>query len=1031
MSINDYGKGSEWRKWDLQVQTILDDGYVSLDKYWDELKEEFPEKCELLIERIGSEDDIKKYDSKSYFFTDSADDEKTRSKNYSRLFLNFIDIFNDDAGAICITDHNYDHSVLLDALLKESEKHEIKIIPGVEINIQGVHALVLWGKTFYDKSTFSESIKSFLSKIEIDNKKNNGTLTVCNKSYTEVIPFINKTNGLLIYPHCNSDNGLFQERGKTDRTHLADNFNFQEFNVLQSSNKKSADTTKGVIAGRLQNLKSEFVFTLGSDARSLKDILQSDEDGNFCWIKSDPTFSGLTQIIYEPGSRVYIGKEPKILSKIIEDNTKYIESIYVDHEDSYKSEKGEWFHDVKINLNKELVAIIGNKGSGKSAVTDIMGLIADSKNYKHFSFLDDKKFKKGKLSKNFIGKLLWLDGSSVKKNLDDDVNYSNVETIKYLPQNYFEVLCGDVDNRDFQNEIEQVVFDHLDDKEKFNQENFKNLVDYKTVNAKKSVQELLNELNDVNKNIIKLEVKKNIKYKNELKSKLEQKQNELKAHEGNKPKEVKLLKSDEDVQKIQFEKIKKLNEGVSAIRSTISSEKIKEKIIINDIEELNLFKNSLEEQKKIFDQFCQDNRVIITKYDLNINQIIELKIDKNTLDEKTAEKEKELISIQNKFLIEEGISILSVGDIEKEELRKQSLNIQLDNKNLEINQLQEKSNEKTKKYQEYLDKYDTWKQKKELLTGSKFLPRTLIYLQEDLSFIETELHNNLKTLREERLDVVVKIFNKKKEVIQIYQKIKKSIDNIIGSKKDLLKDYQINVEAGFDMRFNFFESFFNFINQTSAGTFRNIDGGNKKIKEIFNGKNLNNEEDIKNILAEIIHYLEKDKREGFNNDDRYLDDQVKDLLSFYNYLFSLEYLDEKYKLRLGKKDLDELSPGERGALLLVFYLMLDKNDIPLIIDQPEDNLDNQSVAQILVPFIKEAKIKRLIIMVTHNPNLAVVADAEQIIYVDIDKKDGINKFTFKSGSIENPEINKSIVDVLEGTMQAFNQRRLKYLSRIK
>lgn len=104
---------------------------------------------------------------------------------------------------------------------------------------------------------------------------------------------------------------------------------------------------------------------------------------------------------------------------------------------------------------------------------------------------------------------------------------------------------------------------------------------------------------------------------------------------------------------------------------------------------------------------------------------------------------------------------------------------------------------------------------------------------------------------------------------------------------------------------------------------------------------------------------------------------------------------------------------------------MDNNDIPLIIDQPEDNLDNNSVANVLVPFIKKAKSKRQIILVTHNPNLAIVADAEQVIYVELDKENN-NVFSFKSGAIENPAINKCIVNVLEGAMPAFNKRKQKY-----
>jgi predicted ATPase len=146
----------------------------------------------------------------------------------------------------------------------------------------------------------------------------------------------------------------------------------------------------------------------------------------------------------------------------------------------------------------------------------------------------------------------------------------------------------------------------------------------------------------------------------------------------------------------------------------------------------------------------------------------------------------------------------------------------------------------------------------------------------------------------------------------------------------------------------------------------------------------------------------------------------------YDYLFAFDYLRTKYDLKVDQKKLSELSPGERGGLLLIFYLMLDRQDIPLIIDQPEDNLDNKSVYEILVTFIKQAKKRRQIILVTHNPNLAVVADAEQIIHVSIDKKDGKHDFDFFSGAIEAPRVNQAVVDILEGTLPAFDNRRLKY-----
>ena len=138
----------------------------------------------------------------------------------------------------------------------------------------------------------------------------------------------------------------------------------------------------------------------------------------------------------------------------------------------------------------------------------------------------------------------------------------------------------------------------------------------------------------------------------------------------------------------------------------------------------------------------------------------------------------------------------------------------------------------------------------------------------------------------------------------------------------------------------------------------------------------------------------------------------------------MDYLHPQFQLTMSGKKLTELSPGERGIVLLVFYLALSKNNIPLIIDQPEDNLDNQSVYKKLVPCIKNAKKNRQIIVVSHNPNIAVACDSEQIIYTSIDKK--TNEISYISGSIENPMIKNKIMDVLEGTKPAFELRKIKY-----
>ena len=90
--------------------------------------------------------------------------------------------------------------------------------------------------------------------------------------------------------------------------------------------------------------------------------------------------------------------------------------------------------------------------------------------------------------------------------------------------------------------------------------------------------------------------------------------------------------------------------------------------------------------------------------------------------------------------------------------------------------------------------------------------------------------------------------------------------------------------------------------------------------------------------------------------------------------------------------------------------MVDNEDCPLIIDQPEDNLDNQSVFELVAPCIREARLRRQLFIVTHNPNLAVVCDAEQVIAASIDKANE-ERVVYTSGAIENPLINRKIINV--------------------
>ena len=132
-------------------------------------------------------------------------------------------------------------------------------------------------------------------------------------------------------------------------------------------------------------------------------------------------------------------------------------------------------------------------------------------------------------------------------------------------------------------------------------------------------------------------------------------------------------------------------------------------------------------------------------------------------------------------------------------------------------------------------------------------------------------------------------------------------------------------------------------------------------------------------------------------------------------------------------DLENLSPGTKGIVLLILYLGMDVSDTrPLIVDQPDENLDNESIYELLTTYFKSAKTRRQILLITHNPNLVVNADSEQVIIAACDRREGgLPYITYRSGSLENniPKdqgIRQQVCRILEGGSDAFRKRERRY-----
>ena len=149
-----------------------------------------------------------------------------------------------------------------------------------------------------------------------------------------------------------------------------------------------------------------------------------------------------------------------------------------------------------------------------------------------------------------------------------------------------------------------------------------------------------------------------------------------------------------------------------------------------------------------------------------------------------------------------------------------------------------------------------------------------------------------------------------------------------------------------------------------------------------------------------------------------------------------------YNIQYQGDNLESMSEGKMAFVILRLLLDFSKSDYPILIDQPEDDLDNRAIYAELVRYLRIKKKVRQIILVTHNPNIVVGADAEEIIVanqhgINSPNPDGI-KFAYRSGALEESfqndnsnillcqGIREHVCDLLEGGNAAFQERENKY-----
>ena len=127
--------------------------------------------------------------------------------------------------------------------------------------------------------------------------------------------------------------------------------------------------------------------------------------------------------------------------------------------------------------------------------------------------------------------------------------------------------------------------------------------------------------------------------------------------------------------------------------------------------------------------------------------------------------------------------------------------------------------------------------------------------------------------------------------------------------------------------------------------------------------------------------------------------------------------------------LEFLSTGQKATAVLLLLLL--ESDAPLIVDQPEDDLDNRFITEGIVPKMREEKLRRQFIFSTHNANIPVLGDAELILGLSasgsVESAQGLARISTElMGSIDAPSVREFVEEILEGGKAAFETRRRKY-----
>jgi len=895
-------RGSEWRKWDLHIHTPLSivQNYGG-ERVW--------EKYLKSLERLPPE--VKVIGITDYYFIDGYEKVMEaklsgRLKNLDKVFpiLEFrIDTFGSG-------NENHLQKINLHILFDVDESRlakEVKKIKNEFISMIPLSKLDIHKTKMLSKENLSSEANGNLSD-----------------GFCSFIPSTDRVFELLNSPTWKDKVFLFlgyKEWSNLDKNQQLKPLKEDLYNRVSAFFTSNIDTLERSQVW-LNEIGEKPLLHSGDfhDFNEL-DTANTDEEGNFLsstryrcatWIKSDPTFTGLKQIEYEPIERV------RIQDSRPEEKAGYHVIDYIE-----MAETGFW--NSKVNLNQNLISIIGGRSTGKSTLLkSIARCIAP------IDSVEDEDF----VEKHLDGvTVAWKDGVA-----------STSRDIQYFPQNHMYEIASSREKTD--KLIREIVV---------SKDETRILVSFEMF-QKSNRTEIIGSVN----NLFLLQ--------NDIESKSE---------------EIKLIGDKAGI----LSEIDTIDKTLNALQATssLSSEELKA------FDELS---KRLSEIKVAILQFSSDvGRLEQLRGTNIINASAEYEL--TALSDQTRVKVKPMLSKIQQEAQEKWISMVAELSLEVSSIW-QSLEAE------QIKIINEPEYKKGLVYQESNKEYQELQQR---LNDERNKLAKILEIEKSMDVVIGQKNTLLKTILNLHHTYLLR-------GTEVTEKLNLNHEGIEIRPILLFSEKELN---------DFFSSR---LNQK---------GGERQrfISEFVGGY-------AKDILGTVENYLLRALDGSIDFKGGYINENVT------AELLSTNWFSISYQLAFQNDLFGDMSQGKRAFVILKLLLDFSEKKCPILIDQPEDSLDNRAIYKELVQYLRKKKKDRQIIIVTHNPNIVVGADSELVVVANQNGKDAVNasgnKFEYVSGSLEYSKgkdtkvisvlesqgIREHVCEILEGGTDAFRNREQRY-----